>query len=127
MDDVMKKRVLIGIVVGCIALAVIITVATNRYGSSIGTRPSGRVTLMCAKCGNIFELSSQDVRKNDLEMRETTGPPTFECPKCHQKSAYIAIKCAKCSNVFMPTSQDIKNYGRCPKCGYSEYEESEKK
>jgi ribosomal protein S27AE len=131
MDDVMKKRISIGIAVGCIALAVIITVravVSNRSDTGNTATRSGPVRLMCAnpQCGNVFEMDAKDIG-------ETTGradsmePTVYKCPKCSQMSAYIATKCEKCGNVFIPNYQNVNTSDKCPKCGYSKYEEAKKK
>jgi DNA-directed RNA polymerase subunit M/transcription elongation factor TFIIS len=129
MDKVMKKRVSIGIAVGCIALAVIITVITNRSGSIGGSAPSRSVLLMCVnpQCGNIFKLDAKDTRRNNEEAGSATAPPVFKCPKCGQMSAYIAMKCPKCGTVFIPNYQDPEAFDKCSKCGYSKHKELNKK
>jgi ribosomal protein S27AE len=129
MDDEMKKKISIGVAVGCIAIAAVITISTYRSSSTGGPNPDAPITLLCAnpQCGNIFELKQADVApRENVEGTDTAGIPTFKCPKCSQMSAQIAIKCPKCSNVFLPNYKDMKNYDKCPKCGHSEYEQSNK-
>jgi DNA-directed RNA polymerase subunit RPC12/RpoP len=129
MDDAMKKKISIGIAVGCITLAVIITVATNRSGSVGPVTPTGSATLMCTnpQCGAVFEMERKDLAKSDGEIGGTAGPPTYKCPKCGQMSARIAMKCAKCGNVFISDYQNLETGDKCPKCGYSALEEAKKK
>lgn len=129
MDDEIKKKISIGVAVGCIAIAAVITISTYRSSSTGGPNPNASVTLLCAnpQCGNIFELKQADVTlKENADIGDTTGPRTFKCPKCNQMSGYIAIKCPKCSNVFLPNYKDMKTYDKCPKCGHSEYEQLNK-
>ena len=52
---------------------------------------------------------------------EASGNAPYECPKCRQKSAYLAFQCvdAECGAIFpvtpaaMSTGEQIK----CPICG----------
>jgi DNA-directed RNA polymerase subunit M/transcription elongation factor TFIIS len=129
MDDEMKKKISIGIAVGCIAIAAVITISTYRSSTGV-VNPNAPVPMMCVnpQCGNIFELKQSDVvpKENADTGGETTGPQAFKCPKCNQMSAYVAIKCSKCGNVFLPNYKDITKYDKCPKCGYSAYEQSNK-
>ncbi|MCX5634033.1 MAG: hypothetical protein NTW93_10235 [Phycisphaerae bacterium] len=128
MDDEMKKKISIGIAVGCIAIAAVITIVTYRSGTG-GPNPNASVMLLCTnpQCGNIFELKQSDVApKETSDGGDAAGIRTFKCPKCNQMSGQIAIKCSKCGNVFLPNYKDITIYDKCPKCGYSAYEQSNK-
>ena len=125
MDDEMKKKISIGVAVGCIAIAAVITISTYRSSSTGGPNPNASVTLLCVnpQCGNIFEVKRPTERVDETDI---AGIPAFKCPKCNQMSAQIAIKCPKCGNVFLPNYKDMKTYDKCPKCGYSDYEQSNK-
>ncbi|MGB8226837.1 MAG: hypothetical protein WCE45_08265 [Sedimentisphaerales bacterium] len=129
MDDEMKKKISIGVAVGCIAIAAVITISTYRSSSTGGPNPNANVTLLCTnpQCGNIFELKQSDVApKENADEENTGGIRTFKCPKCNQMTGRVAIKCPKCGNVFLPNLKDITIYDKCPKCGYSTYEQPNK-
>jgi ribosomal protein S27AE len=130
MDDEMKKKISIGVAIGCIAIAAVITISTYRSSGTAGPNPDAAVTLLCTnpQCNNIFELKQSDVApKENGDDVGTGGIRTFKCPKCNQMSGQIAIKCSKCGNVFLPNYKDMTTYDKCPKCGYSAYEQSNKK
>ena len=124
MDDVLKKRLMIGITIGCLVLAIGITIKINSGGSSSGS--TGPIQMLCVnpKCGQAFELSEKEF--SDMMSQNPGGgmpmlmeTPVFKCTKCNEKSAYIAMKCEKCGNVFVPNYQTPDGFDKCPKCGFS--------
>ena len=129
MDEEMKKKVTIGIVVGCIAIAVAITVITNWGGGSAGPKNEGQMQFLCInpKCGHAFEASGDEINKRRGEGLSMAEMPPTKCPQCGQNSAYFAIKCEKCGNVFIPNYENAKEYDKCPKCGFSKSEQMRKK
>ena len=128
MDEDVKKKVTIGVAVGCIVVAAAITVMTSRGGSS-GPEVSEQVQFLCInpQCGHAFESSGEGINKQKTEGIAMEEMPPVKCPKCGQNSAFPAIKCEKCSNVFIPNYENPKEYDKCPKCGYSKGEQQEKK
>lgn len=133
MDILQNKR--IGIIVGCLVLAAVITVITQRKPSGSGGA-KGPIQLLCVnkKCNAEFELSRDDFRKQMMEKTSTRtmapgmmGPQILTCNKCGKESAYIASKCEKCESAFIPNYTQRDYPDKCPKCGYSAIEESEKK
>ena len=101
MDDVLKKRLTIGIAIGCLVLAIGITVKLNSGGSS-GGGSTGPIQMLCVnpKCGQAYELSEKEFT-NMMSQNQGGGmgmpmpmeTPVFKCTKCGEKSAYIAMKC----------------------------------
>ena len=126
MDDVLKKRLSIGIAIGCLVLAIGITVKTNFSGGGGGSGKAVSVQMLCVnpKCGQAYELSEKELSDVMSESRSGGMPmpmetPVFKCIKCNEKSAYIAMKCEKCNNVFVPDYQNPAVFDKCPKCGFS--------
>ncbi|MHB0946073.1 MAG: hypothetical protein ACYC3B_02760 [Sedimentisphaerales bacterium] len=132
MDDELKKKVSIGIVICCLALAIGITVKTYSGGGS-GGGSAGPVQMLCVnpKCAQAFEFSEKEFA-NMMSQNQGGGmmmpmeTPVFKCTKCNEKSAYIAMKCEKCGNVFIPNYQNPQGFDKCPKCGFSKYEQESK-
>ena len=129
MDEDMKKKVTIGIVIGCIAIAAAITVITNWGSSSGGPKTEGQIQFLCInpKCGYAFESSGEELNKLEEQGVSRGDMPPMKCPQCGQNSAYFAIKCGKCGNVFIPNYENPKEYDKCPKCGFSKNEQMRKK
>lgn len=128
MDEDKKQKIMIGIVAGCLGLAVIITVVTN-LGKGGGRGPTGPVTMLCIneQCNADFDLEVDEMREqlnqmtggNDMMMMTT---PVFICNECNQRSAYRAMICTQCDTMFVPVqNSDFRD--RCPDCGYSRTEE----
>jgi len=133
MDDVTKKRVQIGIMVGCLILAAVIFFATMSPGGGSKSKGARQVVLLCANpdCGAVTEMSSEEFREMLMEnqdgnpmMMGMMGPQVYECLECAKKSAYIANKCEECGEVFIPDQSGDDYPDRCPECGYSKYEEA---
>ncbi|HEG43738.1 MAG TPA: hypothetical protein ENH94_06800 [Phycisphaerales bacterium] len=129
MDEDKKQKIMIGLIVGCMVLAGIITVVTNLgKGGGRGKRPTGPVTMLCInnKCNADFELSQEELAEqmnqmgdNDFMMMQT---PKFVCSECNNRSAYRAMICGECDTMFIPMqNNDFRD--RCPDCGYSKTEE----
>jgi hypothetical protein len=86
------------------------------------------VGLLCKNpvCGYRFEIDRREV-EGKMPVRPGVEIPVFKCPKCSQDSAYIEITCEKCGNVFVLSYQKKGDYAdRCPKCGFSKFEETTK-
>ena len=130
MDPMVKRKVMIGIIVVCVGLALGITVFTR--GGCGGGGARGPVQMLCTNpdCGKAFEMSRSDFQE---KMTDMTGPggrmgpmgqmPAFTCTSCGEESAYIAIKCKQCGEVFVRGSSGRDDYpDKCPACGYSDFE-----
>jgi len=117
MDD-SKKPLMIGIIVGCLALAGIITYWSSQEEDHLAGLEGETQLMRCRQCKEVFEMPLADYLKAIQE--KTTGPqiPGLTCPKCGKNSAYAAIKCPNCGIVFEegalgPTEPSDK----CPECG----------
>ena len=130
MDEDVKKKVMLGLIVGCLVLAVGITVMTRKGG---GPKPSNEpVQMLCVneECAYAYELEreeyQEEARKNmtGMMMGPMMGPPALTCPECGQQSAYSAIKCEQCQAVFVRGEAGDQRFpDRCPECDYSKTEE----
>ena len=49
--------------------------------------------------------------------------PSIKCPECGEQSGFVAIKCQKCEEIFIPDPMSQEAADKCPKCGYSKFEE----
>lgn len=125
MDEDKKNKVLIGVIVGCLVLAAIITVVTNR-GDGRGSRGStGPITMLCIndQCNADFELSIDELKEQMEGFNEfLMDNPIYICPECNKRSAYRSIICSQCDTIFVPV-QNNDYRDRCPECGYSKSEE----
>lgn len=126
MDEVLKKKIVIGVSICVIGIAAVITYKTFFGGNSGDDR--GNVQLLCAnpKCGYAFEATRKeyaDMTQNEKVDIAMMQKPALKCPKCSEKSAYDAMKCEKCGNVFIKKYFDPVNYDKCTKCGFSKSDE----
>ena len=128
MDEDKKKKVMIGIIAGCIVLAVIINVVP-RLGKGPAKVPTGPVTMLCInnQCNADFELEREEMTEQMNQMGGRNPmmmqTPTFVCPECNQRSAYRAMVCEQCEAMFIPTPQSDDFRDRCPECDFSKTEE----
>ncbi len=129
MDEEKKKKIMLGLIISCIVLAVGITAVTNMGGGGGGgSRSNEPVQMLCMneECGMDFELSTKEYREYMMQGGMMgPGPMSqtpLECPECGMQSAFRAVMCKECEAVFMQdySSEDFPD--RCPDCGYSEIE-----
>lgn len=132
MTEEMKKYVAIALAVICLLIAGTIAYRTMFGGGSAGSGSNRDVVLLCTKCGG-FEISADEFReimsKNaDPMMMGMPGQPmVIPCPKCGQKTCYLAQKCPQCENIFVMGQARDQNYpDRCPKCSFSAIEDRQK-
>jgi DNA-directed RNA polymerase subunit M/transcription elongation factor TFIIS len=129
-NDILKKRISIGVSICCLSLAIGITVKRN-FIDDYGGGSIGPIQMLCVnpKCGQAFELSEKEF-SNLISQNQGSDmlveTPAFKCVKCNQKSAYIAMKCEKCGNVFVPNYQSPDGFDKCPKCGFSKSQQEQK-
>jgi hypothetical protein len=140
----MSKNVKIIVAVACLALAIGIFCFTSGLfsGGGGGGSGDGKIWFKCVNpdCNQPYSLTPEEFAKtqgdNPMMMMPMMMPgqqQAFKCQKCSQQSAYMAQKCEKkeCGEVFimqmpMPGQENQDFPDRCPKCGYSASEESEK-
>ena len=127
MEEDKKKKVMLGLIILCLVLAIGITVVTNMGGGS-GSRSNEPVQMLCMnqECGMDFEMTTEDYREQMMQ-GGMMGPgpmaqaPT-ECPECGMQSAFRAVKCKECETIFMQDYSSGDFPDRCPECEYSDIE-----
>ena len=132
----MSKNVKIIISVVCLVLAAVIFCFTSGiFSGGGGGGGDGKIWFKCVNpdCNQPYSLTIDEFQKaqgnSPMMMPMMTGQQqAFKCQKCGQQSAYMAVKCGnpKCDNVFIMQSVNNDFPDRCPKCGYSAMEQSEK-
>ncbi len=128
MDEDKKKKVMLGLIILCLILAVGITVMNNMGGGGSGSRSNEPIQMLCMnqECKMDFELSSKEYSEQIMQGGMMGPGPMaqtpIECPECSMRSAFRAVKCNECETIFMQdyTSEDFPD--RCPKCDYSDIE-----
>ncbi len=135
MDEDKKKPIMIGIIVGSLALAGAVTFMTRDSGSKgINSIPKEKMMwVICRndkdKCEANYEIQMREYYRqieNIQRQREvmTVESPALICEKCNKESLYKAFKCQKCKLVFEGNIKRGDFGDRCPnpKCGYSDIE-----
>ena len=126
MDEDKKKKVMLGLVVLCLVLAIGITAVTNMGGSGGGSRSNEPVQMLCMneECGMDFELSPEEYRENMMQGGMMGPGPMaqspIECSECGMQSAFRAVMCKECEAVFMQDYSSGDFPDRCPECDYSD-------
>ena len=131
MDAAVKQKVMIGIVVVCLLVAIGITISSRTGGSARGS-----LQMLCTNpdCGKDYEMSKNDFRQKVREM--ATGPdarlgpmgqmPPLTCEYCGKESVHKAIKCEQCGEIYIPDRSVRTSYpDKCPECGYSAIKEQD--
>ena len=134
MEEGKKKPIMIGVIVACLALALLITF--GRRSRSGGVEDISPEEIMWVKCNNPdckteYEMGKQAYFKyieEHIDPMAMVAPPVV-CKSCDEESVYRAEKCqnADCSTVFFRGSVPNDFADRCPECGRSETEESRKR
>ncbi len=134
MEEDAKKKVMFGLIVLCLVLAVGITVVTNMGGGSrSGSRSNEPVLMLCMnqECGMDFELSTKEYSEQIMQGGMMGPMPMaqmpIKCSECGMQSAFRAVYCKKCEVIFIQdyTSGDFPD--RCPECDYSDIEANREK
>ena len=132
MEESKKKPVMIGVIIGCLVLAGVITYLTQRDKTD-GPESLERGVMYWLKCtaegcGHEWQMDRRDYfeyleEHQDLNTMAAAG---VECPKCGGETGYRAEKCEKCEHTFMRGTVPHDFADRCPECGYSKTEEERK-
>ncbi|MHC4213814.1 MAG: hypothetical protein ACYSWP_10625 [Planctomycetota bacterium] len=129
MDEDKKKPLMIGLIVGSIVLAGVITFMTGGSESQgLKGIPEGKiqwVTCRNDKCGANYEMQMREFYRQLEELTKkntsmTLMSPALICEKCNEESIYKAFKCLECETVFEGNIKRGDFEDRCPKCGYSD-------
>jgi predicted RNA-binding Zn-ribbon protein involved in translation (DUF1610 family) len=127
MDEDKKQKVMIGMLVGSLALVAALNIPRFFKGSSKSS-VSGTVILICLnpECAVDSEITREEyhegIQNSGMGMNPTEMAGPVECPKCGEISAARGVKCKECSNVFMQGYGGNDYSDRCPECGYSDIE-----
>ena len=128
MEHSRKKIAMICVIVGCSALAGIVTYRNSR-GRRTGVTSLKRGELVWVKCNNPNCGAEYQIDKRDFYeyVEEHSNPmdlvePPLVCKECGEESVYRAVKCEKCGHTFFYGSVRNDFADRCPKCGYSKDE-----
>jgi ribosomal protein L40E len=134
MEEGMKKTVMLGVVIACLAVAGVVTY--SRYSGGGGLDSISEEDMIWVKCNNpACKAEYQMGRKGYHQyIQENVNPlaqtmPALVCEKCGEHSVYRAEKCQNpdCGIVFLRNSVPGDYADRCPKCKRSETEESRKR
>ncbi len=133
MDEAQKKKVMIGVIVGCLILAGIIVFAgRGGGGDGVDDIPSDQmVWVICTSCKASYQMGERDFYKQSQE-RMVPGamtPTPLTCKECGKDAIVLAVKCENpdCGHVFREGSVPGDFPDRCPKCKQSATEESRKR
>lgn len=129
MNESQKKQILVGVIVGCLVLAGLITLISRPRRGGIPRRFAKE--LIWVKCRDPNCAAEYQITKKDyyVYIEKNAEPwameaPGLICKKCGSKSGYEAVKCEKCRLVFEVYSSVPRSFrDRCPKCGYSKIEQ----
>lgn len=128
----MNKTTSVVIIIVCSAVAAF---SFYKYILSPGTPGQADISskvntwVKCKSCQAESQMKLQDFYD---ALKENTDPsvvivtPGLKCKECGKNTVYQAIKCPNCGTVFIKGSVPRDLEDRCPKCKYSETEESRK-
>jgi ribosomal protein L40E len=128
MEEHLKKRIMLGVIGGCLLLAGLISLMTRPRRMGIPAKFAKEfkwVKCRDPNCAEGYQITKKDyyvhIEKNtELWAMESPG---LICKKCGEKSVYEAVKCEKCGSVFEVYSSVPRSFrDKCPKCGYSKIE-----
>jgi len=136
----MQKRIAIVVTVLCSVAAVLIVVRNVfHHPAGAGSLKAGeRVWVQCraSDCGAAYEMEKKDYfmqveeeRRANPRLENLPTAPPVTCQKCGRETAIRAVKCEKCGHLFPYGLRQGKQFDyadRCPRCGYSELEQSRK-
>ena len=130
--SIMNKATSIIIIVVCLMAAILLFNKFVLSSGSGGTDDISSDEMTWVKCRNCQAQYQMKLKEFYKELEANTDPkmavvtPGIKCKECGQDKVYQAIKCPKCGDVFFLGSVRGKLDDTCPKCGYSEKEESRK-
>ena len=126
MEEDKKKKVMLGLIILCLILAIGITAVTNMSGSSSRSNKPIQMLCMNEECGMDFEMTTEEYREQMMQGGMMGPGPMaqapIECPECSMQSAFRAMKCKECETIFMQDYSSGDFPDRCPECEYSDIE-----
>lgn len=133
----MKNNIYIIVILVCLLLAGIIGYKyTFSGGGGGGIEGISEDSMLWAKCRNPACKAEYEIGEREyLEFQKENFDPlareaaALTCKQCNEPSVYEAVKCGNtsCGIVFERDSVPNDFSDRCPKCKYSEMEESRKR
>jgi len=133
MEEKNKRIVLIAIIAACLSLAGIITFATYSGPDRIPEHFSKEmIWVKCAnpECNEAYQINKKEYFEYIVENADPLNPamPPLICKACGEKSVYRAFKCENCGTIsFLGSGSGPRDFkDRCPKCKYSNTEQSRK-
>lgn len=106
------KNVKIGIIVGALAAALLITIFFGGE-EKIPDDGSTNTHWQCIACGHSYDLSLTELLKEYQRVGTENAP--LICPKCSEKKVYQPVACHVCKTIFFGTEVPDST-GECPKC-----------
>lgn len=132
MDEGMRNKVMIGVVVVALGVAGVIA-ARSLGGNSGGATLKGDLWLKCSNesCQAEYEISKKEYAEivrniQSPGMMMPGAAMAVPCQECGQETAYRAFKCEKCGTIAYMGGVPNDFMDRCPECGYSATEEQRK-
>ncbi|HUT31635.1 MAG TPA: hypothetical protein VMX13_17735 [Sedimentisphaerales bacterium] len=126
-----RRPILIGVVLLCLASAGAVTLMTRSRRDGIPRSFAREMTwVKCRnpRCNAEYEISKKDyfvyVEKN--QDWRSAGAPALVCEICGEPSIYRAVKCEGCGFVFEMGSVPLDYQDRCPRCKFSRLEHDKK-
>jgi hypothetical protein len=135
MEESKKKPIMIGVVVACLALALLITFGLPGGGGGgiEDISPEDKIWVKCNNpdCKAEYEMGKKAYFKyiqDNIDPMAMVAPPVV-CESCSKDSVFRAEKCQNqdCGVVFFRGSVPNDFADRCPECERSETEESRKR
>ncbi len=127
MEESRKKTIMIGVIVVCLALAVVITLQLReKAGGVAGIKRGVKIWTKCRNpnCEAEYQMEKRDYAEYVQTHMDPIlmTVPALICEKCGEESIYRAIECKECGLVFERYSVPESLPDKCPKCGFSEME-----
>lgn len=122
MDSEKNKKIMLAVVVVCVAVAAFMFFSNSKDSSG----PPGGVGDMaykCTQCGAVKMINRDTVMK--MARNQGTAPgfgaPPLNCTACGAPKAMVfAQKCQACGEIFFAgQAKDPQSPMKCPKCGKS--------
>lgn len=129
MEEERKKILITGITVVCLLSAIVIWWSSRPSKTGPESIP-GSTWVKCENpdCKAEYEMPMAKYagERQKLMLTSPPGDPRIKCEKCGKLTLRPAVKCPHCGTVFFENSVRGDLPDKCPKCGYSQTEETRK-